>query len=48
VEEFFDAAIEKRQHKIAEERGFVMREHALYLYVECNKPDCPDRKKPNT
>jgi hypothetical protein len=25
-----------------------MREHALYLYVECNKPDCPDRKKPNT
>lgn len=44
VEEFFDAAIEKRQHKIAEERGFTVREHALYLYVDCNKADCPHRK----
>ena len=44
VEEFFDAAIEKRQIKIAEERGFTVREHALYLYVECHKTDCPQRK----
>ncbi len=44
VEEFFDAGIEKRQNKIAEERGFIVREHALYLYVECNKPACPHRK----
>ena len=44
VEEFFDAAIEKRQHKVAEERGFTVREHALYLYVACNKADCPHRK----
>jgi len=44
VEEFFDAAIEKRQNKIAEERGFTVREHALYLYVDCNKTGCPHRK----
>lgn len=44
VEEFFDAEIEKRQHKIAAERGFTVREHALYLYVECNKPDCPHHR----
>jgi len=44
VEEFYDAAIEKRQIRVAEERGFTVREHALYLYVECNKPDCPHRK----
>ena len=44
VEEFFDAAIEKRQSKVAEERGFTVREHALYLYAECNKTDCPHRK----
>jgi len=44
VEEFYDAAIEKRQNKVAEERGFTVREHALYLYVECNKPACPHRQ----
>lgn len=44
VEEFFDAEIEKRQNKIAQERGFEVREHALYLYADCTKPDCPNRK----
>ena len=44
VEEFFDAAIEKRQTSIARERGFTVREHALYLSAECNKTDCPHRK----
>ena len=44
VEEFYDAEIEKRQHKVAAEHGFTVREHALYLYVECKKTDCPDRK----
>jgi len=43
VEEFFDPAIEERQNKIAEERGFAVREHALYLYVDCKKADCPHR-----
>lgn len=44
VEEFYDAEIEKRQNEIAAERGFAVREHALYLYVECKKTDCPHRK----
>jgi Fur family transcriptional regulator, ferric uptake regulator len=44
VEEFFDAEIEKRQTKVARERGFEIHEHALYLYAECVKPACPYRK----
>ncbi len=44
VEEFFDAEIEKRQLKVAKERGFAIAEHALYLYAECVKPNCPHRK----
>jgi Fur family ferric uptake transcriptional regulator len=44
VEEFFDPEIEKRQQKIAAERGFTISEHALYLYAECTKPRCPHRK----
>ena len=41
VEEFFDDEIEKRQDMIAKERGFTIREHSLYLYVDCAKPSCP-------
>jgi Fur family ferric uptake transcriptional regulator len=44
VEEFFDADIEKRQQKIAEERGFKLQEHALALYGACTKEACPHRK----
>jgi Fur family ferric uptake transcriptional regulator len=44
VEEFFDAEIEKRQLKVAKERGFAIAEHALYLYAECVKANCPYRK----
>ena len=44
VEEFFDAEIEKRQTKIARERGFEISEHALYLYAECTRVKCPHRK----
>lgn len=45
VEEFYDPEIERRQAKIAKERGFAIHEHALYLYVECLKVDCPHREK---
>ncbi len=45
VEEFYDSAIEKRQLKVAEERGFKVVEHALYLYAECLKPNCPNKRK---
>jgi Fur family ferric uptake transcriptional regulator len=40
VEEFLDPEIERRQKAVASERGYTLREHALYLYAECNKPDC--------
>ena len=43
VEEFVDDEIERRQKKIAKERGFVIQEHALYLYAECTKANCPNR-----
>ncbi len=43
VEEFYDAEIERRQAKIAKERGFTIQEHALYLYAECTKANCPHR-----
>jgi Fur family ferric uptake transcriptional regulator len=44
VEEFYDADIEKRQVRIARERGFEISEHALYLYADCTKPRCPHKK----
>ncbi|MFA7291546.1 MAG: ferric iron uptake transcriptional regulator [Rhodocyclaceae bacterium] len=47
VEEFYDAEIERRQTKIAKERGFAIQEHALYLYAECTKSECPHRSKGN-
>jgi len=46
VEEFFDEEIERRQKKIAKERGFVIQDHALYIYAECTKSDCPHQHKP--
>lgn len=45
VEEFYDAEIERRQNEIAAQRGFAIREHALYLYAECIRENCPNRKK---
>ena len=43
VEEFYDSEIEKRQARVARERGFSVREHSLYLYADCTKPDCPHK-----
>jgi len=43
VEEFFDPAIEERQHAIAADRGFQLQEHSLALYASCIKKDCPNR-----
>lgn len=45
VEEFFDSEIERRQNEIATARGFAIREHALYIYAECVRENCPNRKK---
>jgi Fur family ferric uptake transcriptional regulator len=44
VEEFSDPEIEKRQAKIAKERGFALAGHSHQLYADCTKPDCPNRK----
>lgn len=40
VEEFFDPEIEKRQHKIAKDKGFTLEDHALALYGVCIKVNC--------
>jgi len=45
VEEFYDAEIEKRQVRVATERGFAIREHSLQLYAECTKPNCPHKPR---
>lgn len=45
VEEFFDAEIERRQAKIAKERGFNIHEHSLQLYADCVKVNCPNKVK---
>ena len=45
VEEFYDVEIEKRQAKIAKERGFAIRDHSLYLYADCGRTDCPHKKQ---
>jgi Fur family transcriptional regulator, ferric uptake regulator len=45
VEEFFDAEIEQRQHAVALSKGFKLQDHALSLYANCTKADCPHRAK---
>lgn len=45
VEEFYDEEIEIRQQEIAAERGFHIAEHALALYSNCIKVNCPHRTK---
>ncbi len=45
VEEFYDEAIEARQHAIAKARGFELQEHSLALYAVCAQTDCPHRRK---
>jgi Fur family ferric uptake transcriptional regulator len=43
VEEFYDAEIERRQHAVAKSKGFAIADHALSLYANCTKGDCPHR-----
>lgn len=43
VEEFFDEEIERRQKKIAKDRGFEIHDHSLHLYADCTKTGCPYR-----
>ena len=43
VEEFHDPEIEKRQQRVAKDRGFTLSDHSLYLYADCIKPACPHK-----
>ena len=43
VEEFVDAEIERRQQRIAVERGFALQDHSLALYASCKRDPCPYR-----
>lgn len=45
VEEFYDAEIEKRQERVAKERGFRIHDHSLYIYADCSKNNCPHKDK---
>ena len=40
VEEFVDESIEKTQHQIAEDLGYKMTDHSLYIYGIC--PACQE------
>jgi len=40
VEEFYDPEIERRQQEIARERGYKLQDHALALYVICEREGC--------
>ena len=43
VEEFCDEEIEKRQNLAAEERGYKIHAHSLYIYANCTKAPCPHK-----
>ena len=45
VEEFYDEEIERRQKKIAKERGFAIHEHALNIFADCINPYCGRREQ---
>jgi Fur family ferric uptake transcriptional regulator len=43
VEEFYDAEIERRQHAVAQAKGFKIADHSLSIYANCTKTECPHR-----
>ena len=43
VEEFYDPEIEKRQQAVAQLKGFTIADHALSIYANCIKENCPHR-----
>jgi Fur family transcriptional regulator, ferric uptake regulator len=45
VEEFYDEEIENRQKAIAKSKGFAIADHALSLYANCTKSNCPNMSK---
>lgn len=45
VEEFYDPEIEKRQEKVARDRGFTIHDHSLHIYADCTRSACPRKSK---
>lgn len=45
VEEFNDPVIEERQNAIATKLGYIIKDHALTIYGQCNQKNCPNRDK---
>ena len=43
VEEFFDETIESCQRDIAKKKGFEINDHALIIYGDCRRKNCPNR-----
>jgi Fur family ferric uptake transcriptional regulator len=43
VEEFYDPEIEKRQEKVAKDRGFTIHDHSLHIYADCTRKNCVHR-----
>lgn len=43
VDEFMDPVIEERQLRIAQDKGYDITDHALYIYGVC--PDCQKKSK---
>ena len=42
VVEFEDPELIARLRKVAEQSGFALQRHALYLYGSCQRGDCPN------
>ena len=45
VTEFVDDVIERRQIRIAKERGFRLADHSLVLHGHCERKDCAHRRR---
>ena len=45
VVEFVDNTIERRQIRIAKERGYRLADHSLVLHAHCERKDCDRRKR---
>jgi Fur family transcriptional regulator, ferric uptake regulator len=45
VEEFYDSKIERRQEKIAQDRGFRIHDHSLHIYADCTRRNCPHKSR---
>ena len=46
--EFNNKEIETLKRQVAEEAGFVLSDHILYLYVQCQDPHCPHKQSADT